>query len=572
MRTVLVGILVPGILAISGVFLLAWWLDIGPIRQSFAVPAWVDVGPTGPLTPRETGQDDAPPFDPLEGRVRVEAGQPVLSDVKPSQIAGSWPWFRGEKLDAICDDGVPLADQWGDDGPAKLWAIELGEGYAGAAVRDGCVYVLDHAPDLEMEWLQGLSAKERNTLADALSRLTPETFGDVEPVLARLFPIEGKAPADAPRIVSQQEYDDLRAAVLEFFSAGRDVLVTALRTGTLASLDRSRDVMRCLSLDDGREIWSNGYPAIVPYYHGRSRTVPALVDKYVISLGPQCHVACWDAATGACVWMIDLVLDHGATVPEWYAGQCPLIDPVTDRLILAPGGKDELLIAVDYRTGEVVWKSPNPQQWKMTHVSITPMDYAGQRMVVYCGHGGVAGVAADDGRILWDTTDWQIGTATCPSPVVIGDGRLFFCGGYNAGSQTVQLRKQADGFAVDSSPPIEARQFGSEQQTPVLYNGHLYAVRQNGKQLVCLDLEGNEVWNSGRQKFGAGPYMIADGKIYVMDDRGWLTMARATPTRYDELARAQVIEHGHDSWGPMAMVAGRLIVRDMTRMVCLDVR
>ena len=35
--------------------------------------------------------------------------------------------------------------------------------------------------------------------------------------------------------------------------------------------------------------------------------------------------------------------------------------------------------------------------------------------------------------------------------------------------------------------------------------------------------------------------------------------------------QAQVLT-GHDSWGPMAMAGGRLILRDLTRMVCLDVR
>ena len=33
----------------------------------------------------------------------------------------------------------------------------------------------------------------------------------------------------------------------------------------------------------------------------------------------------------------------------------------------------------------------------------------------------------------------------------------------------------------------------------------------------------------------------------------------------------QVFEKGKEAWGPMALVAGRLIVRDMTRMTCLDV-
>jgi len=99
---------------------------------------------------------------------------------------------------------------------------------------------------------------------------------------------------------------------------------------------------------------------------------------------------------------------------------------------------------------------------------------------------------------------------------------------------------------------------------------------QRNKQLVCLDLGGNEVWNSGKDKFGSAPYMIADGLIFAMDDHGVLTIADATHQGYRPLAQAQVIAEdiegeAHDSWGPMAMAAGRLIVRDMTRMVCLDV-
>ena len=51
-------------------------------------------------------------------------------------------------------------------------------------------------------------------------------------------------------------------------------------------------------------------------------------------------------------------------------------------------------------------------------------------------------------------------------------------------------------------------------------------MRQKDQKLVCLDLQGNELWNSGRDKFGSGPYMIADGLIYVLDDDGLLTDGR----------------------------------------------
>ena len=366
---------------------------------------------------------------------------------RPSSIVGQWPCFRGPDHDAINKEPVRLARHWPPGGPRRLWSVELGEGYAAAAVSGGRVYVLDHVSD---------------------------------------------QPPDGA------------------------------------------DVMRCLSLDDGKELWRNGYAVSVPPHHGMSRTIPAVAGKWVVSLGPKCQVVCWDADSGAARWLIDLVLDYEAAVPPWYAGQCPLIDAAADRLILAPGGK-ALLLAVDYRSGKVVWKSPNPHGWAMTHASIAPMELAGRRMYVYCGKGGVAGVSADDGSILWETADWQIATATCPSPVILGDGRVFLTGGYNAGSLMLKVERQGDRLAARTLFRLTPRQFSSEQQTPIFWNGCLYGVRQKDERLVCLDPDGKELWHSGRDKFGSAPYLIADGLIYAMNDDGALVMAEATAAGYRPL-------------------------------------
>jgi outer membrane protein assembly factor BamB len=55
-----------------------------------------------------------------------------------------------------------------------------------------------------------------------------------------------------------------------------------------------------------------------------------------------------------------------------------------------------------------------------------------------------------------------------------------------------------------------------------------------------------------------------------MNDSGLLTLAEATPSGYVQLAEAKVLE-GPESWGPMAVASGRLILRDMNRMICIDV-
>ena len=153
-------------------------------------------------------------------------------------------------------------------------------------------------------------------------------------------------------------------------------------------------------------------------------------------------------------------------------------------------------------------------------------------------------------------------------------GRLLLSSGYNKdGSVFLQLAKLSGEFTAEITERLPPKQFNSEQQTPVLFSDHVFGIRKPRRgQFVCLDLEGNEIYNSGQDKFGHGPYMIADGLVFLMADGGLLTMAAASTKSYQPLGQFQVFEDGHDAWGPMALVGGRLIVRDMTRMACLDLK
>jgi outer membrane protein assembly factor BamB len=407
-------------------------------------------------------------------------GELTASDGQPSTLAGAWPGFRGPNMNAIINVGPPvsLSRQWEVQQPKALWDIQMGEGYAGAAVANGRVYVLD--------------------------------------------------------------YDQ----------------------------SKQGDTVRCLSLDDGREIWRYFYKVKIKRNHGISRTIPVIAGDCVITLGPKCHVVCLDAVTGALRWKRDLVREDGAEVPPWYAGQCPLVDG--NRLILGVGGAEALVMALDYRTGEVLWRTPNPRGWKMTHSSLTPMTMGDEKSYVYCASGGVVGVSSTDGRLLWQYPDWHINIANVPSPVVIDSQRVFLSGGYNAGSMMLAIKHVGKEYSPEVQFRLDAKVFGSDQQTPIYYDGYIYGVRPD-EQLVCLDPDGRIQWtSSSAYKFGMGPYMIINGLIYVMNDEGHLTMAKATPEAYTPLTSAQVLQ-GHESWAPMAFVSGRLIVRDLTRMACLDI-
>lgn len=375
--------------------------------------------------------------------------------------------------------------------------------------------------------------------------------------LARTWPAEG------PPVRWQLEVGEGYAAPA--IADGRVYLIDYDETA-------QADTLRCLSLTDGREIWRNSYPASVARNHGMTRTIPVLAGDAVISIGPRCHTACWDANTGECRWLIDMVRQFGTEERQWYTGQCPLVDG--EHVILAPCGPDSLLVAVDLKTGQVRWKTPNPRGWKMSHSSIMLMEFAGRRMYVYCGTGGTAGIAPETGAELWHEDSWIENFATSPSPVPLPGGRIFLSSGYGEiGAMLLQLQDTAGKLTATSAFTLTRKQFNSEQQTPILYRDHLYAVRKDGGgKLVCLDLTGKVLWTSGQQKFGHGPYLIADGLVLVLSENGLLAAVEATPEAYRLVASSQVLKKGREAWGPLALVGGQLIVRDLTRMACLDLR
>ena len=424
-------------------------------------------------------------YVPVEGTLTLGSGI-------PSQISVNWSHFRGENRDALSPETIPLRKNWSDANPPPvLWGLPLGEGFAGFAVRNGRVYILDY--DMENE----------------------------------------------------------------------------------------RDALRCLSLDTGEEIWRYSYPVRIKKNHGMSRTIPAVTDQYCVSLGPMGHTLCVDAVTGEEKWLIDLRHEYGTIIPDWYAGQCPLIAVLPGQAnpsaIIAPSGPEALMVALDCETGEEIWRTPNPFAWKMTHTSIAPMMLNDQLTFVYFGEFGLVGVRAADGAILWSWAEsvWPNAPATCSSPVILPDNRIFFSGGYRRGSVMIQIAPNPQGgnYKANTLFQLDHTVFDTEQQTPIFYAGHIFGLRQNDKQFICLDLNGQVVWASGRrEQFGSGPFIVADGMMLILDDNGKLTGIEATSAEFRKLFDVEEVVSGGASWAPMAIVSGRLLLRDQFYMRCIDLR
>ncbi|HHU34968.1 MAG TPA: PQQ-binding-like beta-propeller repeat protein [Bacteroidetes bacterium] len=351
------------------------------------------------------------------------------------------------------------------------------------------------------------------------------------------------------------------------------------RVYILDYIEESReDALRCFSLSDGEELWRRSYGVHIKRNHGMSRTVPAVTERYVVTIGPRCQVMCVDRINGDFIWGLDMAKQYGVEVPQWYTAQCPLIDG--DKAILAPGGSSVAMIAVDLNTGEILWEAPNNIELSMSHSSIIPGIIHGKRMYVYSADGGIVAVGAegdDEGKIMWESKVWNH-SVVAPSPVILDDGKIFLTAGYGAGSMMIQVTPDGDGYNVESLVEYAPREgLACEQQTPILWNGHLFGIipkdgGANRSQLVCVSPDNvqNLIWSSGTVRFGLGPYIIAEDKMYILSDDGTLVMVRPDTKSYIEIGRKKLFD-GTDAWAPLAIADGLMLLRDSKTMLCVDI-
>jgi outer membrane protein assembly factor BamB len=157
-----------------------------------------------------------------------------------------------------------------------------------------------------------------------------------------------------------------------------------------------------------------------------------------------------------------------------------------------------------------------------------------------------------------------------------GQGRFFITGGYSAGCVMIQVKKDSDNWTIDQL--FQNKDCGAQAVKPIFYNDHIYANSGDkmggaeGNGLMCMDLTGKVMWKtSNTEEEENGSILIADGKIFsLLSESGELRLVAAAPEGPKFLAKAQPTK-GKNIWAPMAISDGKLLIRNKSTLLCLDV-
>lgn len=356
---------------------------------------------------------------------------------------------------------------------------------------------------------------------------------------------------------------------------GKGYGAASIMGGEVFFLDReedARDVVRCLSLADGKELWRYAYEAPGSVGHSGSRNPPTVDEKYVYTVGMMGHFTCTDRAAHTPVWQKDLQAEFGAPLGSWGFAQSPVL--YKNMAIINVQAADAFTVAFDRATGNVVWKSPGCGGAGYVSPLVTTL--AGQEQVVALSTDGACGFSIEDGALLWNYDGWE-SKIPIPHPTPLGDDKLLISSGYDAGSAIIQIKKDGDAFSAEEVKKIEAQTMGVQIQQPIVYNDLVFVGNNSNERelgFCCFTKDGEQKWCTGEGQMGLerGPFIIADGMLILLDGKeGTLHLAEPSGDGYKEIDQAKVLD-GKTLWAPLALADGKLVLRSQDVMKCLDLK
>jgi outer membrane protein assembly factor BamB len=316
-----------------------------------------------------------------------------------------------------------------------------------------------------------------------------------------------------------------------------------------------------LDASKGKRLWTAKVGE--PWSDGGPRCTPTVDGDRVYALGPHGDLVCVQAADGKERWRKNLKDDFGGQMMSgWGYSESPLIDG--DKLICTPGGSKATLVALDKKTGELIWKCAVPEGDGAAYSSVMAANLNGQRQYIQFLGKGVVGVAAKDGKFLWRYDQPANGTANCATPIV-RDPFVFASSNYGTGAALAKISPKSQAEVVYATKNMQNHHGGM-----VLVNGYLYGANSNN--LACIEFEtGKLMWAA--DKAGKGSIAYADNRLYYREEGDTVILVEANPKECVVHGRFnQPDRQGAPAWQHPVIANSKLYLRDQDILLCYDVK
>ncbi len=338
--------------------------------------------------------------------------------------------------------------------------------------------------------------------------------------------------------------------------------------------DGDDEVVASFRIDDGTEVWRRrAGEKFLDHWGNGPRATPAVDGGTIFAMNSNGNLLALRAEDGESVWEVDLTarfgspnrpVEAGDGAPPGHAGGAPYWGYCSspwvegDLLIVYTGaGNGNSLVALDKNTGETRWG-------RLDHHSSYSSPYAatlaGQRQIVTAMANEIVSLTPD-GDLLW-RHPWA--RFNVSQPVLVPPDKLFFSSSNDVGGLLLAVRETSEGLAVEEV--WREPRMRNTWQSSIAYGDAILGF--DNATLKMLSADGEVLW--AKRGLGKGSLVLADDLLFLLSDRGVLTVAEWSLEGFQQLSQKTVLS-GATMTAPV-VAQGKLFLRDHQEMVCLDLR
>lgn len=317
--------------------------------------------------------------------------------------------------------------------------------------------------------------------------------------------------------------------------------------------------------------WNESYP--------ESRCTPTVEGNRVYVTSGSGDLASIDAKTGVIIWSLKASETFKGTFGPWGIAESVLIDG--DKLYFTPGGPETMTIALNKKTGKLIWKSGSLND-RPGYVSPILISYSGKRLIVNISASYIFAVDPSTGKIVWKINHLDINgerssavwgdapAIKCVTPVY-NKGKIYVTGGYNHGGIMLNLTEGGNTATVAWTDDLLDVHHGGV----VLLNGNLYGsnwLNNSDGNWCCID------WNTGKKKYEEhwkckGSIISADGLLYIYDERsGFVGLVNPNPEKFDLISSFKISLGSGPHWAHPVIHNGKLFIRHGKVLMAFNIK
>ncbi|MCA9076993.1 MAG: PQQ-like beta-propeller repeat protein [Planctomycetaceae bacterium] len=340
-------------------------------------------------------------------------------------------------------------------------------------------------------------------------------------------------------------------------------IVTSEHVIVTETVDKKSESVRAFDRRTGEGVWRVSWPGAmsVPFFAKANgdwfRSTPACDGEHIFVAGMRDVLVCLRVDTGQELWRTDITTIPGGSLESFGFVCSPLIDG--DGVIVQTGAG---IVRLEKRTGVIQWRVETDDGGMSGGAFSSPVTATlqGKRQLVVQTREQLQGRDVQSGNLLWSIDIPAFRGMNILTPTVLDD--RIFTSSYGGGSFMVDVKTDGNNWTAEL---LWENKIEGYMSSPIVRNGFIYLHLRN-QRLTCLDAEtGKEQWRS--KPFGKYLSMLVhDDEILALDERGELLLFQANPTAFELLQRRQISES--PTWSYLGMTTNNLFLRELNGLVC----